>query len=114
MSNSRSKSLIQIRAHLEGKSSRELVELLLDLASEMDEPTRQHFWARLASRGLATADLRYSSPQDFLEDLETLAEEVEEGGYYDEDAARYFGADSQPSINRCWRGAKRLATGRPS
>ena len=60
----------------------------------MDEPTRQRFWEHLAPPGMATADLRYPSAEDFLAELEDFAEEVSEGKYYDEEAAIYYGEDN--------------------
>ncbi len=83
-----------IRAYLEKKSKKELVILLLDLVQGMDEPTRQRFWEHLAPPGMATADLRYPSAEDFLAELEVFAEEVSEGKYYDEEAAIYYGEDN--------------------
>jgi hypothetical protein len=71
-----------------------LVALLLDLVQGMEEPTRQRFWEHLASPGMATADLCYPSAEDFLAELETFAEEVSEGEYYDEEAATYYGEDN--------------------
>jgi tetratricopeptide (TPR) repeat protein len=44
--------------------------------------------------GMATADLRYPSPEDFLAELEAFAEEVSEGEYFDEEAAEYYGEDN--------------------
>ncbi len=86
--------LTHIRAYLEKKNKPELVTLLLDLVQEMDEPTRQRFWEHLAPPGMATTDLRYPSADDFLSELESFAEEVSEGEYYDEDAAMYYGEDN--------------------
>lgn len=86
--------LANIRAYLEKKNKPELVTLLLDLVQEMDEPTRQRFWEHLAPPGMATADLRYPSAEDFLSELEAFTEEVSEGEYYDEDAAIYYGEDN--------------------
>lgn len=83
-----------IRAYLEKKNKSELVALLLDLVQGMDEPNRQHFWKHLAPPGMATADLRYPSPEDFLAELEAFAEEVSEGKYYDEESAEYYGEDN--------------------
>jgi tetratricopeptide (TPR) repeat protein len=83
-----------IRAYLEKKNKSELVALMLDLVQEMDEPTRQRFWEHLAPPGMATADLRYPSAQDFLSELEAFAEEVSDGEYYDEDAAIYYSEDN--------------------
>jgi tetratricopeptide (TPR) repeat protein len=83
-----------IRAHLEKKSKKELVALLLELVQGMDEATRQQFWSHLAPPGMATADLRYPSMEDFLAELERFAEEVAEGAYYDEEAATYYGEDN--------------------
>ncbi len=97
MSNRRkatSDRLTNIRAYLEKKNKPELVALLLDLVQEMDEPTRQRFWEHLAPPGMATADLRYPSAEDFLFELESFAEEVSEGEYYDEDAATFYGEDN--------------------
>ncbi len=68
-----------IRAYLEKKSKNELVTLLLELVQGMDEPTRQRFWEHLAPPGMATAELRYPSAEDFLAELEAFAEEVSEG-----------------------------------
>jgi hypothetical protein len=86
--------LARIRAYLEEKNKAELIALLLDLVQEMDEPTRQRFWEHLAPPGMATADLRYLSAEDFLAELEAFAEAVSEGEYYDEDAAMYYGEDN--------------------
>jgi hypothetical protein len=86
--------LANIRAYLEKKNKPELVALLLDMVQEMDEPTRQRFWEHIAPPGMATADLRYPSAEDFLSELESFAEEVSEGEYYDEDAATYYGEDN--------------------
>ena len=83
-----------MRVYLEKKSKAELINLLLDLAREMDEPTRQKFWGRLAPPGMATADLRYPSAGDFLAELQSFAEKVSEQEYYDEDAATYYGEDN--------------------
>ncbi len=86
--------MVYIRAYLEKKSKKELVILLLDLVQGMDEPTRQRFWEHLAPPGMATADLRYPSAEDFLAELEDFADEVSEGKYYDEEAAIYYGEDN--------------------
>jgi hypothetical protein len=86
--------LAHIRAYLEKKNKPELVSLLLDLVQGMDEPTRQRFWEHLAPPGMATADLRYPSAEDFLAELEAFVEKVSEGGYYDEEAAMYYGEDN--------------------
>ena len=86
--------MAHIRAYLEKKSKNELVTLLLDLVQGMDEPNRQRFWEYLAPPGMATADLRYPSAEDFLAELEAFAEEVSEGEYYDEEAAAYYGEDN--------------------
>jgi len=83
-----------IRAHLEKKSKSDLVNLLLDLVQGMDEPTRQRFWEYLAPPGMATADLRYPSAEDFLAELETFSDDVADGEYYDEEAAIALGEDS--------------------
>src|SRR5450759_587252 len=86
--------MAHIRAYLEKKSKKELVILLLDLVQGMDEPTRQRFWEHQAPPGMATADLRYPSAEDFLAELEDFADEVSEGKYYDEEAAIYYGEDN--------------------
>jgi tetratricopeptide (TPR) repeat protein len=86
--------MAHIRAYLEKKSKKELVILLLDLVQGMDEPTRERFWEHLAPPGLATADLRYPSAEDFLAELEDFADDVSEGKYYDEEAAIYYGEDN--------------------
>lgn len=86
--------MAHIRAYLEKKSKKELVILLLDLVQGMDEPTRQRFWEHLAPPGMATADLRYPSAEDFLAELEDFADDVSEGKYYDEEAAIYYGEDN--------------------
>jgi hypothetical protein len=86
--------LAHIRAYLERKTKPELVALLLDLVQDMDEPTRQRFWEHLAPPGMATADLRYPSAEDFLAELEAFVEEVAEDKYYDEEAATYYGEDN--------------------
>jgi len=86
--------MAHIRVYLEKKNKSELVALLLDLVQGMDEPDRQRFWEHLAPPGMATADLRYPSPEDFLAELEAFAEEVSDGKYYDEEAAEYYGDDN--------------------
>ena len=86
--------MAHIRAYLEKKNKSELVARLLELVQGMDEPTRQRFWEHLAPPGMATADLRYPSAEDFLAELEAFAEEVSEGEYYDEEAAIYYGEDN--------------------
>jgi len=86
--------MAHIRAYLEKKNKSELVARLLELVQGMDEPTRQRFWEHLAPPGMATADLRYPSREDFLAELEAFAEEVSEGEYYDEEAAIYYGEDN--------------------
>jgi len=92
--NATSDRLANIRVYLEKKNKPELVALLLELVLEMDEPTRQRFWEHLAPPGMATADLRYPSAEDFLSELESFAEEVSEGEHYDEEAATYYGEDN--------------------
>lgn len=97
MSNPRkatSDRLANIRTYLEKKNKPELVTLLLELVQEMDEPTRQHFWEHFAPPGMAAADLRYPSAEDFLSELASFAKEVSAGEYYDEEAATYYSEDS--------------------
>jgi tetratricopeptide (TPR) repeat protein len=86
--------MVRVRTYLEKKSKKELVILLLDLVQGMDEPTCQRFWEHLAPPGMATADLRYPSAEDFLAELEDFADEVSEGKYYDEEAAIFFSEDN--------------------
>ena len=83
----------RIRSYLEAKSKDELIDLMLKLVQGMDEPTRQRFWEHLTPPGMATADLRYPSADDFLAELEEFYDAVFEGEYYDEEAAAYFGED---------------------
>lgn len=83
----------RIRTYLKAKSKDGLTDLLLELVQGMDEPTRQRFWEHLAPPGMATADLRYPSADDFLAELEEFYDAVVEGEYYDEEAAAYFGED---------------------
>jgi hypothetical protein len=64
------------------------------MVRDMDELTRQQFWERLATPGMATADLHYPSAEDFLAELEAFVEKVTEGDYYDDEAATYYGEDS--------------------
>ena len=85
--------LTHIRQHLTSKSADELVDLLMNLLQQMDEATRRRFWEQLAPPGLATADLRYSSPEVFLADVETFVAAAAAREYYDEEAAEYFGED---------------------
>ncbi|MEW5872641.1 MAG: hypothetical protein AB1894_25495 [Chloroflexota bacterium] len=94
MSKRTSDRAAHIRTYLQKKSKSELVNLLLELIQGMDEPTRQRFWEYLAPPGMAIADLRYPSPEDFLAELEEFNQEVTEGEHFDEDAATYFGEDS--------------------
>ena len=86
-------TLTQIRQYLTDKSADELVDLLMDLLQQIDEATRRRFWEQLAPRGLATADLRYPSPEAFLADVKTFVTAAAALEYYDEEAADYFGED---------------------
>lgn len=86
-------NISQIRIHLQTQPAEYLVDLLIDLIQAMDEPTRQRFWERLAPPAMATADLRYSSPEAFLIELQEFEEAVAEGEYYEEEALEYFGED---------------------
>jgi hypothetical protein len=54
---------------------------------------RQRFWERLAPPTIATADLRYSSPEAFLIELQEFEEAVMEGEFFDEEALEYFGEE---------------------
>jgi hypothetical protein len=83
----------QIRAHLQGKSTEYLVDLLVDLIQAAEEPLRRRFWERLAPPMIATTDLRYASPEEFLAELNEFVEAVENGEYYDEAALEYYGED---------------------
>lgn len=87
-------NLSTIRTHLENQSTTYLVDLLIDLVQAVEEPVRQRFWERLAPSAMATADLRYSSPELFLTKLQEFAEALEEGDYFDEEALDYFSEDS--------------------
>lgn len=91
--------MMHIRTYLNKKSKTELVDLLVDLVQGMDEPTRQRFWGYLAPPGMTTADLRYLSAKDFLVKLESFAEEVSEGKFYDEEAAAYYGEDNYDDLD---------------
>ncbi len=86
-------NLTAIRAHLENQSTAYLVNLLLDIIEALEEPVRQRFWDRLAPPAMATADLRYASPEQFLTELRDFEEAVGEGDYFDEEALEYFGED---------------------
>ncbi len=86
-------ALAQIRQHLANKSADELIDLLMDLLQQVDETTRRRFWEQLAPPGLATADLRYSSPEAFLADVEAFVAAASAGEYYDDEAAEYYGED---------------------
>ena len=87
-------NLSTIRTHLENQSTTYLVDLLMDLIQAVEEPVRQRFWERLAPPEMATADLRYASPELFLTELQEFAEAVEEGDYFGEAALDYFSEDS--------------------
>lgn len=86
-------TLSRIRQHLATKSATELVDLLIDLLQEVDEATRLRFWERLVPPGLATADLRYPSPEAFLAQVEAFVRAAAAGEYYDDEAAEYYGQD---------------------
>jgi tetratricopeptide (TPR) repeat protein len=86
-------NLSTIRTHLEDQSTTYLVDLLMDLIQAVEEPVRQRFWERLAPPAMATADLRYASPEFFLTELQEFAETVGEGDYFDEEALDYFSED---------------------
>lgn len=85
-------TLTRIRQHLTGKPAGELVDLLMDLLQQVDETTRRRFWEQLAPSGLATADLRYPSPETFLAEVKRFVNAAAAGEYYDE-AADYYGED---------------------
>jgi tetratricopeptide (TPR) repeat protein len=91
--------MMHIRTYLAKKSKTELVDLLMDLVKGMDEPTRQCFWGYLAPPGMATADLRYPTADDFLAELEAFTEEVSEGKFYDEEAAAYYDEDNYDDMD---------------
>ena len=93
MNSNSSGSVALLRVHLQDKSSDELIALLLDLIQQVDEPTRQQFWSRLAPPGLTTADLRYPSAETFLAELDEFATAVEQGEYFDDEAEEYYGQD---------------------
>ncbi len=82
-----------VRAHLENQSTAYLVDLLLDMIQALEEPVLQRFWDRLAPPAMATADLRYASPEQFLTELREFGEAVAEGDYFDEEALEYFSED---------------------
>ena len=86
-------TLTRIRQHLTGKPAGELVDLLMDLLQQVDETTRRRFWEQLAPSGLATADLRYPSPETFLAEVEKFVNAAAAGEYYDDEAADYYGKD---------------------
>lgn len=86
-------ALVQIHQHLANKSAGELVDLLMDLLLQVDETTRRRFWEQLAPPGLATADLRYPSPEAFLTQVRTFVSAAADGEYYDDEAAEYYGED---------------------
>jgi len=86
-------ALAQIRQHLANKSAAELVDLLIDLAQQVEETTLRRFWEQIAPTGLATADLHYSSPGAFLADVEAFVAAASAGDYYDQEAAEYYGED---------------------
>jgi tetratricopeptide (TPR) repeat protein len=86
-------NLSTIRTHLENQSTAYLIDLLIDLLQAVEEPIRQRFWDRLAPPTIATADLRYSSPEAFLTELREFEEAVMEGEFFDEEALEYFGED---------------------
>ncbi len=88
-----SDTITLIRTHLQGQETSYLIDLLIDMMQAMDEPLRQRFWDRLSPPAMATADLRYPSPEDFLQELADFVASVFEGDYYDEDALEYFGED---------------------
>jgi len=80
----KTEGLSHIRVFLKKKNKSGLVALLLNLVQGMDEPDRQFFWEHPAPLGVSTADFRYPSPEVILAELETFAEEVTDGKYYDE------------------------------
>jgi tetratricopeptide (TPR) repeat protein len=86
-------ALGQIRQYLTIKPAGELVDLLMELIQQMDKTTRRRFWEQLAPSGLATADLRYPSPEAFLAEVETFVNAAAAGEYHDDKAAEYFGED---------------------
>ncbi len=86
-------TIIRIRAHLQTQDTKYLIDLLIDMMQAMDEPLRQRFWDRLSPPAMATADLRYPSPEDFLQELADFEVSVFKGDYYDEEAVEYFSED---------------------
>jgi hypothetical protein len=85
--------LSRIRGYLADKPANELVDLLVDLLQEVDEAIRRRFWERLVPPGLATADLRYPSPQAFQAEVAAFVDAAAAGAYYDDEAAEYYGQD---------------------
>lgn len=79
-------NLSSIRTHLENQFTACLVDLLKDVIQAMEEPVRQRFGERLAPPAMATADLRYSSPELFLTEMQEFEEAVMEGEFFDEEA----------------------------
>ncbi|NHZ71633.1 MAG: hypothetical protein GWP17_00900 [Aquificales bacterium] len=86
-------TITDIRVHLQAQETEYLVDLLVDMMQAMDEPLRQRFWDRLAPSAMATADLNYASPEDFLQELADFRESVFEGDYFDEETMAYFNED---------------------
>jgi hypothetical protein len=91
--NENSDSMSLIRTHLQKQSPEYLIDLLVDIVQAVDEPFRQRFWDRLAPPAMATAVLRYTSPEVFLTELQEFEEAVMEGEFFDEEALEYFGED---------------------
>ncbi|MCB0212921.1 MAG: hypothetical protein KDJ52_26500 [Anaerolineae bacterium] len=83
-------SITLLQSHLQDKSTDELIALLIDLVQQVDEPTRQQFLDNLAPAAPPSVELRASSPQIFLAQLDAFAEAVRQGNYYDEEMQRYF------------------------
>ncbi|MCB0195205.1 MAG: hypothetical protein KDJ65_24870 [Anaerolineae bacterium] len=83
-------SITLLQAHLQDKSSDELIALLIDLVQQLDEPTRQHFLDNLTPSKPPPVELRSPSPETFLAQLDAFAEAVRQGDYFDEEMKSYF------------------------
>lgn len=74
---------MRLQAHLKDRPATELVDLLLELAGEMDDLERQQLWAHLTPS--EAAGLIYPSPEVFLAELEDFLQQYVSDDEEDED-----------------------------
>lgn len=79
-----------IRAHLDGKSTVELTNLLANLLQAADTRMIEVFWEEVAGLRLNTEKLYYGSPELFLAELKQFAKDVEDSKYFDSEIQEQY------------------------